>query len=405
MDSAARIFEARLCENTAAWLLQMKLRRRILVAVDTSDSCRAERKQIEGFLNTLVELMQVNDSCSLWTLGQEEKAYECKMKSDGSLGRRQISQEMIRSLRTIRTGTWLRKTLQAMTQADREITSPCEQSFLLVVSDGEIFDVEAIDFEALGETPPGFVRVGDRFSSQFDVFRQHSVMVQPTYSSLKQFLAHRPLWITIKEGWQGKLIRRFSLEGELLSQEDGPFCMEGERDSIGLSFVAEQLPRLAYTTALTRESLHDNVWQDLAIACEALPANGYENYRRVLRSLELIVCVEGAEIDWDNERLTSLAFADAAEEIKFVCPVNIKHEIIFPIKRMLYCNQCDALLLSKKGIERERLPHRGVVRFAIVNHELGEATVCSQETGDHAYQVIKNAMNEPLYLLLNLDKH
>jgi hypothetical protein len=72
---------------------------------------------------------------------------------------------------------------------------------------------------------------------------------------------------------------------------------------------------------------------------------------------------------------------------------------------MLYCNQCDALLLSKKGIERERLPHRGVVRFVIANHQLGEGTVCSEETGDYAYQVIKNGMNEPLYLLLNLDKH
>lgn len=227
MDSPGLLLKTRLSEAVLVWLFQLRLRRRIFVAVDTTDSCKSERKQVEGLLNILVDAMQVDDACSLWVLGQKDKVYEFSMNSDRPLSRRQIAQEMIGSLRSVRTGTWLRETLQAMADVNAGATLPRDQGFFLVASDGEIFDAESVDFGGLRETPVGFVQVGERSCSQLEFMRKNSVMVEATPSSLKQFLTHRPLLVKIEDGWKGEHVRRFSPEGDLLPQEDGPFCIEG----------------------------------------------------------------------------------------------------------------------------------------------------------------------------------
>lgn len=113
-------------------------RRRIFLVVDTTDSFwPAQRQMIQNVLDTLAGILQSDDVCILWVMGEDRPSAE--RPCDRS---RKWHRVLFESLQPFDRGSWLTHTLAGIS----EMASGSDSGwldYLLIVSDGAIHDAFA----------------------------------------------------------------------------------------------------------------------------------------------------------------------------------------------------------------------------------------------------------------------
>jgi len=371
---AGYLWRAQLRNGSSLWLLEWalrrRLRRRVLVAADTSDSCAGESESRRLFFATLMDVLDPGDSCVVWILGGHEPAHEVLLTRPQD--RRQLAQELSAALTDVRCGTWIADTARAML-ARAQQTSPGEYSRLLLVSDGEVFDVEALP--NVVATQVGFVRLGNLPSSQLEVLKKRTTEVASTPQALRDFLGVSWADATLDPGWTGERAIPFTADGALTAGE--PFVAAPDLDVLRVAFVGGAAPQPALVYRAGGSSWSDTTFAEGPLADDAPP-----HLRAVLRNLN------GGTIDWDWERLCTLT-RGAPQNPLFNCPRPKCHAPASPVRRRLFCGVCEALVVSRDGVRRSELPC-DIVRFQILTDgSLGPQQSCDCDTGDDAFAVIE----------------
>src|SRR5438045_9700028 len=98
-----KLWETSLRDGTPVWLLEWETRRqlprRVLLAVDTSDSCAQERDLLKAFFRVLADSLEVGDSCALWVVGCCDKVSEELIVR--SHDRPELAQKLERALKPV----------------------------------------------------------------------------------------------------------------------------------------------------------------------------------------------------------------------------------------------------------------------------------------------------------------
>lgn len=359
MTVTGGLWEAGLRDGrTPVWLLEWRLRlqlpRRVLIAVDRSDSCESELGLVRECFRVLGTVLRAGDSCAVWIMGSRDPVWQAEIGIDSG----GLTEAFDACREGVRGGTWLKTTLDAMRLAEAECP-PGQRCLLLIVSDGEVFDV---DFEGGYDFEPstgavrqsdlagvGFVHLGNRESGPDRYLRQFARLLAPTDNSLRAFLASERPRVELKYTWEGSRAVCFSASGELL--EVDPAANGGTGEGLRVAFVGGATPviRVAYT-------LGSAVWTDADLPVAPLPDEGFEHLRLVLSRLA------GDGLGWDEDRLRTLAAGAPAE---FPCP-RVGCKLIGSTAQSLFC-RCRALLVSRDGVRREGLPaaYKRSARFEI----------------------------------------
>jgi hypothetical protein len=136
------------CGERVLWLLDQQVerrgRRRLLLAVDTSDSCWPSRQpEIQAVIRTITTNLQRQDECRLWILGHSTPVVQAPLEDDTESARAALSHRLCGALLGERGGTWLRETADAMFETSRVQSDAID--YLLLVTDGaDIFDAEGV---------------------------------------------------------------------------------------------------------------------------------------------------------------------------------------------------------------------------------------------------------------------
>jgi len=390
--ATGKLWSAGLRNGAPVWLLEWTLRqrlpRRVLLAVDTSDSCVPEGERLKALFRVLANILDLGDSCSLWVLGRREKATEAVINHHHD--RQRLAQNLAGGLTGVRGGTWLTATLDAML-AEAARSDSAAESFFLLASDGEVFDAGALAARKLPRL--GFVRLGDRDSRQLEVLQAQTTAVTATEPALKSFLIDPLLSVRLQHGWRGERLVEFSDQGEIVGElpKSDPLPIATGRDAVRVAFVGgnEPQPQLLYAAGGKSWSESQVERQNLSPGVTALP-------HLVIRALQ------GNEVDWDWERLKLLA-ADHAKKQEFDCPKCHRTKLL--ARRKLFCS-CERLLVARDGITRHevRALYADPVRFSV--RDDGEVSrtpeLCQWDTGNDAYDVREAGGQR--WLVLNLDK-
>ncbi len=371
--------------KTPVWLLEWELslhrRRRVLVAVDTSDSCSEHRPAIQAFFRQLAEVLDAGDCCAVWVLGRPDAAREYGLRR--SADRMELPQALLAGLCETRGGTWLGETLRGMKRYAAGSAAAGARDFLMLLSDGEIFDADVLLW---GEPSPiGFVRLGERSSDALEVVRKRTVSVCATPAGLKAFLACPAPCARLEPNWTGVRTAAFVESGNL-SDGDALSIREGQ-SHVRVAFVggAPPSPRVIYTADGAE-------WTDEECRREGLSREAPPYLRRVLRELA------GNAVDWDCGRLAELAAKGASAA--FTCG-----RCKAPSQPgRIFCRRCGGLLLSRDVVPQRELPVHGLVRFRI-GSDGGvlpvESPACA-EIGDLPFRVIED--EEGTWLVVDLSK-
>jgi len=372
---SGKLWEARLRDaKTPVWLLewaiQRQARRRVMVAVDTTDSCAEHRARLGEFCRLLANTLEVSDRCSVWILGRAVKAVE--MELDRPQQRQHMAYSLAAAIVDERGGTWISETVNAMVKESANVNAG-ENCFLLVVSDGEIFDAESLPSRS--EPAVGFVRLGNRTSRQLGVMKSKTTEVSASEPGLKKFLASPPMSVRLKHDWKGDGAAYFSSEGDLLDPlPPGDLCeVPTDQGMLRVAFVGGTLSSLSlrYSGAVSS-------WTDDEVARHKLTQESEKHLLKVVRQ------IQGDSVDWNKDLLRSLV-VDQERNPSVRCS-GCGHSNL--LRSSLFCTVCEALLVSRDGIKRRDLPLLGAVRFPVSNDgAIGESSHCDWSPGDHAYGV------------------
>ena len=346
MTSRGGLWEARLRDGkTPVWLLEwrlrLQLRRRVLIAVDRSDSCDSEVELVRECLRIVGGILNSGDFCAVWIMGSSEPVWEAEIGQD------RLAQAFDACRQGTRGGTWLKTSFDAMKLAARGCPQD-ERCVLMIVSDGEVFDAEAVKESELSGV--GFVRLGGWESDGESYLQQSTRPLTPTDRSLRDFLTNGRPMVQYQAGWQGTRAIRFLASGDLL---DGASATIDETEEwLRVAFIGGTMPLIRITY-----KLGSTVWTDMDLPSGLLPGEGFDHLRRVLSRLS------GGGVEWDEDRLRQLA---AGLPVEFPCPHVHCGFTGSSIARSLFCH-CRALLVSRDGVRREDLPvnYKRSVRFEI----------------------------------------
>jgi hypothetical protein len=339
------------------WLLDQRLRprgrRRLLLAVDTSDSCwPARRPDIESAIRSIASGLQCGDECRAWIMGRSTPAAESSVESDTESARAALAHRLCDSLAAEQGGTWLRETAHAMIADSRSASDTID--YFLVISDGDaIFDAEAVPPPPSGCTAAIYTLPR----------RTHT----PTRPGGAGGLVH---------GWPaapGDLARWLALEPAQMQLETTAdlgatyrFAATGEVDPIAVSWPqrVDGHARHAWVSA-TAPALRvvarrgDHRWQD-ALTVEMRGVNGIAELPRELHGVAMRVW--GLQIDWRMDVLALLACGSAAS---IACPNCAAAYAARDVRegRPVFCDLCHALLLVHGWARRDdpALTHAGAV--------------------------------------------
>jgi hypothetical protein len=370
-----KLWETELRDHTPVWLLEWDIarqaQRRVLLAVDTTDSCATENEQVKSFFRTLLNALDVGDSCAMWLVGVSQKVFDQKL--DHSQRRAEMAQKMAGALHTVRSGTWFKPTVEGMVSEARLKATDAHIYFLLV-SDGEIFDAEQL--LQLMPRSFGLMHLGQRQSSQMSLLSQITEVVTNSDQSLQRFLRGLSLSAKLKHSGSNVRVVQFSAAGELtreLSINDS-ISLGDEETKVRVAFVggSRPEPRLEYQ-ALER------TWDEIDIECARLVRSQMPHLEQVLRLLD------GNEVKWDVERLELLA-KDRNKTQKLRCP-SCPREML--ARKTLFC-ACKSLLVSLDGIKQPVVlrVYQGRICFPITDGVITAAPYpCDYSTGDHSYHL------------------
>jgi hypothetical protein len=380
------LWETALRDRTPVWLLEwevsQKLQRRVLVAVDTSDSCAGEMKQLKPFFQALTNALDIGDSCVMFQMGATRKIADEQIRH--SQQRPEVVQKMSRLPVGIRGGTWLGQTLNVML-AEAAQAPPNISCSYLVVSDGEIFDVEGV-LQHLPESF-GLVRLGHRKSHQLSTLAEHAKVLPLAEPALKEFLGASPVSVFLEHQGDSTRVVEFSERGEITRElkMNEALKIGATQNSVSVAYVggSQPRPRLRYAA-------YDRSWDEADVECAKLIAGQKPHLDQIVRALE------GNQVRWDLGRLKLLANDSAKKQI-FRCPSDCRREK--RARESLFCT-CGSLIVSLDGIKRPdvlRL-YRGTICFPVnADVVIDSPSACDSSTGDHAYE-LENGENPRLVL-------
>jgi hypothetical protein len=129
-----------------AWILEWPVSLRpvrvVMLVLDVSDSMTPVRARTRDLVTTLANQLDLGDRCLVWIAGQSECVADITLRH--AVDRRKVVHAFDDAPKD-RRGTWLRETTTAVDAAARpHAGNPRTRLFHLLVSDGEIFDAEAL---------------------------------------------------------------------------------------------------------------------------------------------------------------------------------------------------------------------------------------------------------------------
>jgi hypothetical protein len=328
------------------WLIEeparARGRRRVLLAVDTSDSCwPAHRASIEAALRSVANGLQAGDECRLWIMGHAEPVVETSLAGDTEGARVTLCRSLLSAVCDQRGGTWLRETAGAMIAA--AVSGSESIDYLLVITDGEtIFDAEAVP------PPPAVVAAAVHCMDGCGLGgRRDRASGVPAWlrapEDLSAWLALDRGNVRLDAGVGGATAYRFGEDGQV---DPGPVAwpqsVQGRYARYAV--LADDLPPLRLIT-----SRGARVWRDALagdqrdmVAIEALSPSLRHVARRVW----------GLQLDWRNDVLTLLRDAEDAD---IRCPNCGAGHVASDVRtgRGAYCGTCRALLLVNGFARRD----------------------------------------------------
>ena len=115
------------------------------VIVDTSDSCwPAQRGAIRDRLGKIARSLGRGDRCELWLLDRAEPVARIVLTGEDDAAWRAASESLASHLRPVEGGTWLRWTADAVERAIAATDVSAHIPWVVLLTDGEVFDAEAI---------------------------------------------------------------------------------------------------------------------------------------------------------------------------------------------------------------------------------------------------------------------
>jgi hypothetical protein len=360
------------------------LRRRLLILVDTSDSCSELEAERRNALRTIGLAMASDDRCAVWVMGRIAKAYDGV--EPGAAG----------VLEQVRGGTWIGETLSA---ALAEPAAAGERAFVVVVSDGEIFDADQLQ----PRFRIGFFRVGSRESSFLDIVRKSTIALR-TVDDIKHFFRCVPPDVALDLRWSGgDRASRYDAEGNVIEDDPDPTAIDSVQDYVRVVMVGgksgafltpqagreeEKAPRpqLTYCTDGTS-------WIDDDVTVAPLRDDAPLYVHKVMRRLG------GDRLEWNRGALSLLL--SARGEVPLHCPRCGPDYSMLRQKQSLYCDVCSGLLVTTTGVRHSQLPDKlhDFVRFAIVGGELQMPPEPTELRTDCAFEVKTDAGRQ--WLVLN----
>jgi hypothetical protein len=369
--------------------LPQPVRRGVLLAVDSTDSCWPAdctdegdtlHPEVDALLSALSEVLEPGDECSIWLFGRTEPTLRTTIAPGVHPG--EITGSLRRGISPVLGGTWLQHTLRAMIREADTQRSLGMAPFVLVATDGEIFD-----WEALRELLPGLgaalveLRANDPVAPE--PLQDLTVTVPPTRGSLRSFMAlpERQIHLSVP-GWEGRAVTRFSGAGEL---EPGPaLSVPNGASWLRVAFVGGTPPR---PVLIFKQGADESRVADFEV--RAVDA-------RIPRHLGRVLDLLRADCwSWDAERLRRLASkldTGRNEESNAIacrhesCPAHRKGVPLEQLRRSLFCPSCQNLLLAERSITRSQLERRGgplVWQIPLdPTGRPGEPTAVSSRAGD-----------------------
>ena len=130
---------------------EIRLTKKVFIAVDTSDSCWPRiRNVFRPFLKSLLGCLDIGDTCEVWQFGKNTPAIKVKLTQDYIVNDALV--DILRALDSVRYGTWLAGTIDKIVDEAKK-TGDLEYPCIVVVTDGEIFDLDLVRKRWCTKTP------------------------------------------------------------------------------------------------------------------------------------------------------------------------------------------------------------------------------------------------------------
>jgi len=384
---AGKIWEVMETTHGRVWFVECelarRLRRRILLAVDRSDSTSAAVDSFQSAATELARALDPGDTVALWVMGDAVALQEeFQIRNDAD---RLDLVQVLRTLKESPRGSWLRETWNAM----RVLLAQPKvgfRDFPVVISDGEVFDA-ASDLPPLGAPlrwiplPLPTLPPPQRAERREDFVRVVTETMA-TRTELKKALACPPASarLHLRSSGASRAVA-FDENGTLLSDFG-----TGELD--GLPVPRVMLIGGHLESAYVSYSAGPVTWRDDAFERVQVkwPIEVY--LQSALRALT------GGALRWDKSRLAALA---AGAKPSFSCP----RDAVPSRPGQLSCIQCGSFLLAQDPVELDQI-HPLRWKFPLMNDgSVGDAVEADAEDNTDLPWTIKCDMRGR-WLVLNL---
>lgn len=302
--------------------------RQLLLAVDTSDSCWSRaRDATRGLMASIADRLERGDACTVWQLGQSEPLRTVRFER--AEDRAGLSHALAEALTENRRGTWLTATLDAMLRAAHASDGAAT---LLVLTDGEIFDLEPATARwlAAGPTAPQAAVVWIGAAPPHELLPGCAMirMDDPGRGPLDRLLTIEAPAPRLEPRWSGgRAMWRWSLAGQdvrLTPLDPSQPSVTADDGRFRLAFLGGHAePRVVVGPS------------GRVVESRSAARTTSDDVERVARRLE------GRLLLWRSDVLAALATPGPAE---LRCP-NCDAAFLPDPRRRLWCRICGALIV------------------------------------------------------------
>jgi hypothetical protein len=315
-------------DDGGGWVCECRvpnqMRRLLLVVVDTSDSMSEYRSDIRRVLTTIADALAPRDRCIVWNGASAEVLADVTVHDSND---RNMIPQVVDAWRESEGGTWLLDSVSSALDVSRQHAgTPDMQPFHLVISDGEVFDAEAIPSGAFS-----YIAVGPRNRDRLSP-RMSSVSAM----SIPEHLTCRPLAVSVSWAPDQARVWTLSDRGRLAGEVSPPLAAP-EDGWVRLLFIGDSEPvvEVSYGPTSGRERITIGA---------SRPASKWP---------ELHHPDSRAEFVFDWARLTMLVDLAAAKYPAASGSVTCTCGRICFLSSHLECTSCTRSLLERK---RRRVP-------------------------------------------------
>ena len=377
---AGKIWEVPLPAYGRVWLIECELarhlRRRVLLAVDKSDSTAGAADSLESVTTELARTLDPGDTVALWVMGEAAPQREFEIRNESA---RLDLVQSVRSLKGSQRGSWLRETWGGI-RALAAQPKPGFRDFPVVISDGEVFDAGA-DLQALG-APLRWLPLRGGAGDPTEDFVHAVTETAATPEELKKALACPPASARLH-------VRSSGVSRAVAFDQNGALGLEwapGELDGVPtqrLMLLGGKLESVYVAYSAGPAAWRDDAFEPVPVKW---PAEAH--LQAALRALT------GVSVRWDKSRLAMLADGRATS---FECP----WDGMVSQPGHLACIRCGSFLLALEPMELDGI-HPLRWKFPLMaDGGVGDPLEADgEDTGDLPWAVTNDAQGR--WLVLNL---